>query len=169
MTRMIAEPSLILSEKAGRYSPDQVLDEARIAQLKTLVQSLESRGSKVVLMLLPIVPSILNEMNQSGRYKFVDELRVRLSSLKTEYHDNIDPGNFGGSTCEFKDPHHGGNVLFARMLLASAKPGTILSSVVNLEVLRDISTRFAGHVAAPIGTETREFHEVDFLRLGCLK
>jgi hypothetical protein len=55
------------------------------------------------------------------------------------------------------------------MLLHSARPGTILSSVVNMEVVKDVSTRFAGHVVALLGAETAKFQEVDFLGLGCKK
>lgn len=168
MNRMIAEPSLIQKEKAGRYSPDQELDENRIAQLRKLIQTFESHGSKVVLMLLPIVPGFLDEMKKTGRYKFIDDLRERLSSLNTEYYDNLDPRKFGGSTCEFKDPHHGGNALYARML-ASANPGSILASVVNTSVVQDVAKRFAGRVVASIGTEAEAFQEVDFLGLGCAK
>ena len=97
MNRMIAEPTLILEEKAGRYSPDQQLDEDRIDQLRKLAEAFEKRGSKVILMLLPIVPSFLHEMKETGRYKFIDELRERLSFLGIEYHDNLDPKTFGGS------------------------------------------------------------------------
>jgi hypothetical protein len=168
MDRMVRDPSLILQEKAGRYSPDQQLDEDRIDQLGRLVETFERNGSKVILMLLPIVPGFLDEMKKTGRYKFIDELRTSLSQLGIEYYDKLDPRDFGGSTCEFKDPHHGGNALYARMLI-DAKPGTILSSIVNKDVVKDVSTRFAGRIVARIGTESKDFQEVDFLGIGCKK
>jgi hypothetical protein len=51
----------------------------------------------------------------------------------------------------------------------SAQPGSILASVVNKDVVRDVATRFAGHVVATIGSEAATFHEVDFLGFGCAK
>lgn len=169
MDELVVQPSLILREKAGRYSPDQQLDDERIAQLGKLVRTFESKGSKAVLMLLPIIPPVVDEMKATGRYTFIDELRERLSSLGVEYYDAFDPRKFGGSTCEFKDPHHGGNALYAKMLLESAKSHPIIASIVNLDVVRDVASRFAGHIVATIGTEKRSFHEVDFLRMGCPK
>ena len=171
MNRMVAEPSLILRERSGRYSPDQQLDDDRIAQLRRLIETFENRGSKVVLMLLPIVPSLLDEMKRSGRYQFIDALRNRLAELGREYYDVLNPRSFGGTVCEFKDPHHGGNALYARMLLTAAKqrPDSILAGVVDIAAVTDVSTRFAGHVVATIGTESLDFREVDFIGLGCQK
>jgi hypothetical protein len=169
MDALVVHPDLILREKAGRYSPDQQLDDNRVEQLRKLIQTFESQGSKVVLMLLPIVPTIVDEMKANGRYKFIDELRERLASLGVEYYDAFDPRKFGGSTCEFKDPHHGGNALFAKMLLASAKPDSIIASVINPDVVRDVASRFSGRIVATIGTESKAFREVDFLRIGCTK
>jgi hypothetical protein len=169
MDALVVTPSLILKEKAGRYSPDQQLDDNRIEQLRKLVRTFESRGSKAVLMLLPIVPTIVDEMKANGRYKFIDELRERLASLGVEYYDAFDPRKFGGSTCEFKDPHHGGNALFAKMLIAAAKADSIIASVINPDVVRDVASRYSGRIVATIGTESKTFHEVDFLRMGCAK
>jgi hypothetical protein len=171
MNRMIAEPELILLEKSGRYSPDQKLSEERIDELKQLIGSLEQRGSKVVLMLLPIVPGFIDEMAATGRYQFIDLLRERLAKLGTEYYDKLDPRTFGGTVCEFKDPHHGGNALYAKMLLSAARqhPDSVLAGIVDLPVVADVAERFDGRVVATIGTESESFREVDFLGLGCQK
>ena len=171
MNRMVSEPELILKEAEGRYQPDQRLDERRVEQLKQLVADLERRGTKVVLFLLPIVPGIIDVMRQTRRYTFIDELDSRLRELGAEYDNFLDPRSFGGSACEFQDPHHGGNVLSARMLKAAIDrdPRSTLARVVDYPVVADVTRRFAGRVVAAIGSETAAFREVDFLGIGCPK
>ena len=67
-------------------------------------------------MLLPIINPVVETMEKTGRYQFIWDLRRRLAKLGTEYHDFFDPRDFGGLACEFKDAHHGGNALYAKML-----------------------------------------------------
>jgi hypothetical protein len=171
MDRIVRQPDLILAERAGRYAPDQKLSQEKIALLERLIAAFERHGTSVVLMLLPIVNPVVERMEESRRYQFVWELRERLARMGTEYHDFFDPRTFGGSACEFKDPHHGGNALFARMLKTALdkNPSSILKRFVNYAVVADVERRFAGHVVATIGTESASFHEADFLQLGCPK
>ena len=110
--RMATEPELILSERSGRYAPDQKLADDKLALLRHLIEEFHQRGTKVVLMLLPIINPVVETMEKTGRYQFIWDVRRRLAELGTEYHDFFDPRDFGGVACEFKDTHHGGNALY---------------------------------------------------------
>jgi hypothetical protein len=163
-------PELILSEKTGRYAPDQKLSEQKLSILKDLIDRFESRGTNTVLLLLPIANPIVDEMERTGRYTFVSTLRERFGRLKVEYHDFFDSRRFT-SVCEFQDQHHGGNAMYARMLqmILDQDKDTILKDHVDYGTVASIAKRWEGHVVAPLGEETPLFREVDFLELGCKK
>ena len=171
MNEIVRKPELLLQERAGRYAPDQKLAEDKIAQLERLVDGFEQRGSNVILVLLPIAPPVVEVMEATGRYQFIWELTSQLARMDAEYYDFFDPRTFGGSVCEFKDPHHGGNALYARMLqtILDRNPSSILKNFVNYTVVSEVAQRFAGKAIATIGSETAAFQELDFFRLGCRK
>jgi hypothetical protein len=171
MNDIVRRPELLLQERSGRYAPDQKLAEDRIAQLQLLIDGFEGSSRKVVLILLPIAPPVVEVMETTGRYQFIWQLRSRLAGMAAEYYDFFDPRTFGGSVCEFKDPHHGGNALYARMLqtILGRNPASILKDFVSYAVVSEVARRFAGKTIATIGTETAAFHEEDFFRLGCRK
>lgn len=171
MDRLIREPEIVLQERAGRYSPDQKMSEETIAKLEGLVAAFQKRGSKVVLLMLPIATPIIEFMEKSGRYKFIGDVRQRMSLVGAEYYDFFDPRSFDSNACEFKDPHHGGNAMYARMLMKilDRNPSSALQDYVDYPRVEDIQRRFAGRIVATVGTESAQFHEKDFLRLGCQK
>lgn len=170
-SEMIRRPALILEEKAGRYAPDQELDETRLDELAALVDRFRAHGATVVLLLLPIADPVVAEMERTGRYAFISALRQRLPGYGDEFYDFHDPREFGGDVCEFQDVHHGGNALYARMLktVLERNPHSALAGVVDHAVVADVAERFAGRVAATFGEERPAFRETDFLALGCAK
>src|SRR5262249_6202109 len=133
MERVLKEPELLLQETADRYAPDQKLGEDGIVQLQRLIDGFQQRGTKVVLLMLPIITPFVEEMEKSGRYQFIWELRTRLTQMNVEYNDFFDPRTFNSSACEFKDPHHGGNAMYARMLktILDRNPSSVLKDFVN--------------------------------------
>jgi hypothetical protein len=172
MLNMIHSPERsLLAERSGRYSPDQKLDPKKLELLTQLVDALHQRKTKVVLFLLPIINPVVETMETTGRYRFIWEMRQRLQNFGDEYYDFFDPRTFGAEACEFRDPHHGGNVLSARMLKAALdrNPNSVLRDFVDYKVVDDVIQRFAGKTVATIGTETELFKERDFLKLGCRK
>ena len=171
LNQIVREPKLLLQERAGRYAPDQSLADDKIVQLQDLVHKFEQKGSRVVLLLLPIAPPVVEVMERTGRYKFIRDLRERLTRMGVEYYDFFDPHTVDASVCEFKDPHHGGNALYARMLktILDRNPSSVLQDFVSYSVVSQVAERFRGRVIATIGSETAAFHELDFLDSGCQK
>ena len=69
-------PELILSERSGRYAPDQKLADDKLALLRHLIEEFQQRGTKVVLMLLPIINPVVETMEKTGRYQFIWDLQA---------------------------------------------------------------------------------------------
>jgi hypothetical protein len=166
--QMLRHPASVVLEH-GRYAPDQVLDNAKIRLLLQLVDDFQQHGTKVILILLPVANPIVEQMEKSGRYKFIWEFRNRLSTLNIEFYDFFDPRGFGASACEFEDTYHGGEVLAARMLKTALErnQSTSLKDFINLQRVSQVVSKNAGHIIAPFGETSPSFREVDFLRIGC--
>ena len=175
INRMLRDPNLVLSETSGRYQPDQKFDPDKMRLLDGLVRKFRYAGTGVVLMLLPIAPPIVQKMTESGRYEFIAALRSQLAEFgarsRVEFYDFYDPAVVNGTICEFQDPHHGGNALYARMLalVLRSNPQSVLREFVDRDSVERIGERYSGRVVAPLRSEAPAFQEVDFLGMGCRK
>jgi hypothetical protein len=76
-----------LQERAGRYSPDQKMSDESIAKLERPVAAFQEQVVKVVLLMLPIETPTVEIMEKSGRYKFIGDVRQRISLVGAEYYD----------------------------------------------------------------------------------
>ena len=78
------------------------------------------------------------------------------------------PKNIGSFNCEFIDGFHGGDVTYAKILLALATQNKKLTVLLNLNYLSRIISLYHGLAFIPDKQVTLK-KEIDFTQLGCKK
>jgi hypothetical protein len=146
---------------AGGFSDDQW------KRFSGLLDFYRAQGIPTVLFLPPMSQTALDMMAKSGNYAYVDQVRLRLPALAAQYgmrfFDDHEPKPLGATDCEFFDAHHGGPVVYKRILLDMANNVPEVESIAAVPALKQDIARFAGHAS------TLAEGEVDFLGIGCKK
>jgi hypothetical protein len=131
-------------------------------------QKLEDVGVRVVEILPPFSSVVVDRMRSSGLYGYAWKLAGEFGGRVLDYTDPRRLPDF--TDCEFLDGFHGGEVVYAKMLLDVAEQREDLRSVLDIGKLRHWVTAHRG-LAAP--TTIRLYgdgvKESDFLHLGCSK
>jgi hypothetical protein len=130
--------------------------------------TLERNGIKVVAMVAPLAPSVIDLMRRKGRHGVYFNLAERLGGDVANF---VDPQLFAGAdNCEFLDGFHGGEISYARMLLTLAEKQPDVRPFVNSSFLTTLIQNNRG-LTSPITLEKygEGKKEVDFVGLGCKK
>jgi hypothetical protein len=155
-----------IKKGAKIYAWSDRISDTQWKKFTALLDDLQRRGIPTVLLLPPLAPPVLDVMRQSGKYGYIDGLRLRLSETAAAYnmplYDDHDLRFAGASACEFIDGHHGGAIVYKRILLDMAGREPQLAARVDAEALRQAIGNFRGR-ASLLPDET------DFLGLGCPK
>lgn len=149
-----------------KYAHAGVLSEVQWRKFVALLDFLKKKNIRPVVFIPPLAEAVRKAMEEQGGYGYVAELRRRLKALASsrglaffDYHAGGPPGI---SDCEFVDSHHGGSIVYQRLLLDMAT--------------KDVGLRGRLHLAE-IGWNIEHFggrasflpNETDFLGLGCDK
>ncbi|HYD17266.1 MAG TPA: hypothetical protein VEF76_02165 [Patescibacteria group bacterium] len=149
-----------------KYAHGAQLSETQWKKLLGLLDFLQRKKIHVVMFMPPMAPRVAQAMVKTGGYAYVDSLRQRLAALAAErrlpWFDYHDGGPTGTTDCEFVDAHHGGNVVYQRMLLDMAIRDDRLRGYLNLAQIGWNIEHFGGQ------SSLRD-DEVDFLGLNCTK
>ena len=144
-------------------------DKVSSLQLENFISILEFYKKKkidVVFFIPPVAPTVMNAMNTSGKYDYVTKFREETTTLAKKYnfpiYDYHDAKKIGSNDCEFKDGHHGGEIVYKRILLDMAHKNEKLKSMIDVPQLEKTIKEHQGH------SSTFD-HEIDFLGLGCKK
>lgn len=151
-------------DKIFAYS-DHVSD-IQIGKLRAFLQKLKDANIKTVLFLPPLPAAVTRNMDTTGGYGYVEKLRAQLPAIAAEYgmefFDYHDATKLRTSDCEFIDGHHGGPVVYQRILLDMAIASPDVQSKIRLADIGWNIEHFKGQASLQQG-------EVDFLKLGCIK
>ncbi|MGE4348909.1 MAG: hypothetical protein AB7D28_04020 [Candidatus Berkiella sp.] len=146
-------------------------DRAHPLHLKNfidLVAYIKNAGSKVILFIPPLSPTVAKKMSEfSEHYKFIEELRNKLSENGLEYFDFHDPYVLDTSDCEFIDGIHGGDVLYARILKHISNKSPEINDRINISFLEKVISDYPN--LAMIPQDKMNLSETDFLKIGCNK
>ncbi len=149
-----------------KYAHGDTLSELQFKKLGELLDLLQEKKIHVVMFVPPIAERVYREMEKTHGYKYVTELRARLATLAAARHipffDYHGGGPAGTQECEFVDTHHGGTVVYQRMLLDMAVHDAELRGRLNLAAIGWNIEHFGGQ------SSLRD-DEVDFLGLNCTK
>jgi hypothetical protein len=149
-----------------KYAHGEIVSEAQFKKFLGLLDLLKEKKIHVVMFMPPIAERVYREMEKTKGYKYVADLRKRLAGIAAErgipFFDYHAGGPQGTQECEFVDTHHGGNVVYQRMLLDMAVRDAELRGRLNLAAIGWNIEHFGGQ------SSLRD-DEVDFLGLNCLK
>jgi len=116
--------------------------------LATFVDEMEQAGSRVVLIVSPILPALIDAMAAKGDvYGYVDRLWRVLGKTYADFYNFLDPRELGSPPCEFLDEIHGGEVTHMRILRRIARdPESALHGLVDTALLDKLIAANAGHM-----------------------
>ena len=148
------------------YAHGDKINSLQLQNFISILDFYKKQRVDVVFFIPPVAPAVMDSMNKSGKYDYVKEFREKTASLAKDYnfqlYDFHDARKLGSSDCEFKDGHHGGEIVYKRILLDMAHKNEKLKPLLNVPELERTVEKYRGHAS------TLD-HEVDFLELGCKK
>lgn len=135
-------------------------------KLTGLLDFLQQQNIAVFIFLPPVAPTVLDAMAASGKYGYVNGLRLKVSELAAAYHmplfDDHDIRFAGSNDCEFIDGLHPGAIALKRALLDMAMKEPSMRELLKLPEIGWAIEHAKGQASALAG-------EADFLGLGCRK
>jgi hypothetical protein len=155
----------------GRFAFGAHADPAALAALKDMMETLKKRHIPAVFFLPPVAPAIRDMTAARGKdFAYIADLRAALKSMPMPVFDFYDPASLPAGDCEFLDGFHGGDLAYARMLLAMAKNprAAVLRSYTDVPALEKTVGAYKGIALIP-GNGFSTKPEVDFMKIGCKK
>lgn len=113
------------------FMPGCSLSEQRMALLERLSLELREKGVRLVPIIAPMPPPIIDRMQASGRFAYVEEWRREVVRRLPDAHDFFDARPLGTSACEFHDYDHGGEVVYLRLLRELAERDLVLAGMID--------------------------------------
>jgi len=156
-----------------KWDPSRTLDPEMIADLQEIISLAQASADAVVVFLPSLPASVYEALEVSPAGDAVRSIRAALRETvhRAPYFDFHDPATLSDTPCEYLNGDHGGDVSYARILLAMAQDarGTAVRAHVDVERLRRLIADWRGHafIARPAGFYPLD--EGDFLALGCAK
>lgn len=149
---------------ADNYSPSGVL------RFNQIIDRLHRSNIQTLIVLPPWPNPVYKRLRTTNKLLYVDKLATELNKSNTLF-DFTNPNNIqGANDCEFIDGVHGGEIIYARMMLQMAQQDKYLHSVSNIEYLSDLIHRHNGMASSEtISLYSNGRPETDFLGLGCRK
>lgn len=144
-------------------------DDQHIENFASLVEKISNSGVKVVVFFPPFALK-LHELFQAKEkdYKYMDDIKEKLTKRGVEYFDFSDPRIINSDTCEFFDGTHGGEITYARILLELANKRKDIQKYINIKYLKSIVKKYQGSAFVP-NSEITTLPEIDFLEIDCQK
>ncbi len=167
------ESSLRHIEKStGQFMYGENLASYTLDELNNIVEICQKQNIKLVAIMPPVAPTVFQRMAQiPDSYKFIGKLQEYLKSLPIEIYDflNNPNGNFRDS--EFIDGFHPGDVADQKMLLEIIRqnPRSVLRDYLNVALMEKSVRENAGKAITVYDKGMHNYHEVDFLEIGCAK
>ncbi|MDA8943027.1 hypothetical protein N9I04_03710 [Alphaproteobacteria bacterium] len=158
-----------LSEALADWDGESI-DLERLDRISKSIKRLEEAGSIVITVMPPVAPTVFKAMRADPeRFASIWGFQEHMSKLSRLHFDFLDPTLIDADDCEFLDGYHGGQLVFARMLLTIARLEPVMSSAMDIDLLRAMIDCCAGRANALDMYRDPTEREVDFLGLGCQK
>lgn len=154
-----------------RFQRGDHVDAPLLRRACTALRSINETVGAMVVIAPPFAVPVWSKM-QSGGYGYIAEAHAGLAQClgDVQFHDFSSGDRVpGGSDCEFVDGLHGGDVTYARMLVAVARDDLRLAGHVDQEFMQDFIAANAGHAGGLTTALFTKGTEPDFLDIGCRK
>lgn len=151
-------------EHSDKFSVDGV------ARFNKLISRLESLNIHVLVVFPPVANVVYKRMAQSNKYSYIGELTSEISKTHSLFNFTNPSDIPQTSDCEFIDGFHGGETVYARMILKMADSDKYLADVINYNYLSQLTKNHAGQSSPEtVALYGNGKSESDFLNLGCKK
>lgn len=161
-----------LARGREKWDPTRRLDPAMIADLQAIIDLARESAEEVVVFLPSLPAPVYQALDASPSGGAVRDIRAALADgvRSVPYFDFHNPATLDDTACEYLNGDHGGDVSYARILLAMAEaPGSPLAAHVDVDRLEALIERWRGHAFIPRDEDRYPYDEADFLGLGCEK
>jgi hypothetical protein len=155
-----------------KWDPTRRLDPAMIADLQEIIALAQASAESVVVFLPSLPGPVYEALDASQSGGAVRAIRAALADgvRAAPYFDFHNPATLNDTPCEYLNGDHGGDVSYARILLAMAQaPGSPIRAHVDIDRLRELISRWRGRAFIPWEEDRYPYEEADFLELGCPK
>jgi hypothetical protein len=120
-----------------RYEYGDDVSPAMVTALSNFLDAADARGIFVAALLPPYAPTILDEMNVIGRWKYVSKVYPTIRPLFEKHgfvvRDFSDPRPFGLHDKDFYDGFHGSERVVATLFLEMARESAKMRDVIATE------------------------------------
>jgi hypothetical protein len=153
-----------------RFNYASTLSELTKTNFLNLIEKVDNLSGQIIFFLPPFSGDVNDIMNEKRvNYAYIYELKKWLKTLNIILLDYTDVRLIGAEDCEFIDGFHGGDIVSQRMLLDMANNIYFLKPYINVQLIENNISKYAGRSMTPEFLESRGNVEVDFLKLGCNK
>jgi hypothetical protein len=122
-----------------RFEWNDRIDDQSVADVRSILQECQNRGVNVVAFLPPFADRVYQEMQDSGRYGYMDQIVPSIQDLFAEFdaelHEFPSMSRCDSEDSEAIDGFHGGEVTYLKMLRRMVISGSRLGQYVNSERL----------------------------------
>ncbi len=107
---------------SGRFGYEKSVQSLHMQNLLRVIDRFRSHHVEVIVILPPFAPSVVQTLkDHAEHYGILADLQNRLKAANVFFVDASDHSLLSATDCEFFDGIHGGDVVFARLLLAIDK------------------------------------------------
>jgi hypothetical protein len=132
------------------------------------IKKINLHTNNLTLVAPPFAPTIWNLLSKDPKYSYINEAYEELEAcLQLEIHDYMTTNNT--YDCEFIDGFHGGDTSYARIILDLFVSKNIDNGIVDEAFLQTFIQNESGFASGFTRHQSKDFAEVDFLKLGCSK
>lgn len=153
------------------FQRNDVADPVLLGRICGAINGVKQSVGHVIVVAPPFAPPIWARLAQAD-YAYIGRGYQALQQCvgAAPFFDFADPASIAGTNdCEFVDGLHGGDVVYARMMLQIGAADPAARSLMRMDYLRDYVARFAGRAGASTLARRPANREVDFLGIGCRK
>ncbi len=135
-----------------------------------IIDRLQKSKMHVLIIFPPFANAAYQRMMASKKYAYIDALTMELNNSHPIF-DFTNPNNVRETNdCEFIDGFHGGETVYARMILQMAAKDKYLDDVINFGYLSELLNHHKGRSSPEtIALYGNGKPESDFLGLRCIK
>lgn len=130
-----------------RFEYGDKIDDDTLVQLEELLSYCKSENMNVLAYQAPFAPSVIDRMNASGNYGYIEEITPVCERLFDkygyEYFDYVSVSGIGIDDSYFVDGFHGGEVAYAMLIKNMVEQNSIISNYVDTNKLEEcINNRY---------------------------
>jgi hypothetical protein len=154
----------------NRFEYSDIHSADGVQRFKKIIEQLENEKIHVVVVMPPFANAVYQKMLLSKKYSYISSLTKDLNNTHAVF-DFTNPNDIrGANDCEFIDGFHGGETIYARILLQISARDKLVNDTIDFAYISRVLSKYEGKSSPEtIATYGSGKPEVDFLGLKCSK